>query len=119
MGTPLLNTNSVIMCPHGGMVQHVPAGYTAYRVDGRPPMLYGDTYLLQGCPNMMFGAPSPCTLVNWVSPSTMLIVKGRPALTFSSIPLCTSANGTVSGPGVITYTQLSQLEPDELTIIDY
>jgi hypothetical protein len=119
MGAPILNTSSVIICPHGGMVQHVPAGYTAYRVDGRPPMLYGDTFLVAGCSNMMFGAPSPCMTVTWAAPSVMLIVMGRPALTFSSIALCTAVNGVVTGPGVITYSQLSQLEPDELTVIDY
>ncbi len=117
MGAPILNTNSVILCPHGGMVQHIPGGYTAYRVDGRPPMLLGDTFMVSGCSNVAYG--SPCMRVDWVAPSAMLIVKGRPALTMSSVALCTALNGMMTGPGVVTHVQMSELDPDELTIIDY
>jgi hypothetical protein len=76
-------------------------------------MLLGDTYVIAGCGN----GYNACTLVEWVTASTMLIIKGRPALTLTSVGLCKSGGGIVTGPAVITYTQTGQLEPSEMTII--
>src|SRR4051812_27896459 len=114
MASPLLNTQSVIICPHGGMVTHVSLSGTSYRVDGRRPMLQGDEFSIVGCSNN-YGRPSPCVRVQWVTASNMLIVKGQPALTSQSVGLCQSAEGVTQGPAIISNTQTGQLEPDSLT----
>ncbi len=117
MPPPLLNTHSTILCHHGGIVSHVPNGYTSYRVDGQLPMKMSDTYLITGCPNSGFYS-APCQRVDWLVGSTMLIIKGSPALTLTSTGICISGNGSVSGPAIITRAQTAQLEPTELTIIN-
>lgn len=113
----LLNTNSVILCPHGGVVTHIPGTFTSYRIEGRLPMLLTDTYLIQGCGNYA-GQFSPCAMVIWVTASSKLIVRGVPVLTQASVGLCQSAAGVVQGPAIIAVCQLIVPEPDDFTTID-
>lgn len=113
----LLNTNSVIMCPHGGMVVHAPGTFTSYRIAGRPPMLQSDNYLVQGCPFQAAGL-SPCTHVFWVTASATLVVRGIPALTQASVGICQAAGGQAQGPAIIASCQLMVQEPAEFTSID-
>ena len=114
----LLNTNSVIMCPHGGMVTHVPGTFTSYRIAGRAPMLRTDNFLVSGCP-LYGGYSSPCTSVFWVTASSMLIVRGSPALTQASVGLCYSAAGYSQGPAIIASCQLMVQEPTQFTAINH
>lgn len=116
--TLLLNTNSVIMCPHGGVVTHVPVTFTSYRIEGRRPMLLSDIYTLAGCP-LDGGGGGPCMHVGWVTASQKMMVRGVPVLTDQSIGLCQSAVGAVQGPAIIASCQLLVFEPDELTNIHY
>lgn len=116
MGNLLLNTQTVIMCPHGGIVTHIPGTYTSYRVDGRLPMFLTDQYLIAGCPFLTYTA-SPCARVIWISGSVNLLVRGQPVLTSSSVGLCESASGIMYGPAIITNTQTGQREPDKFTQI--
>lgn len=117
MGDLLLNTHTVIMCPHGGIVTHIPGTYTSYRVDGRRPMFLTDQYLIAGCPFLGFPGSS-CSRVVWINGSVNLIVRGQPVLTFSSVGLCQSGSGIMHGTAIITYTQTGQREPDAFTKID-
>ncbi len=114
MSAFLLNTNSVIMCPHGGIVTHIPTTYTGYRVQGRRPMLLTDEYLVQGCN----GAAGGCMRVQWVTASTMLMVKGIPVLTQTSVGVCQTAGGLAIGPAIIASTQLMVQEPTEFTNVN-
>jgi hypothetical protein len=116
MGDLLLSTDSVLMCPHGGIINHAPSTYTSYRVSGRPPMLLGDTFTVAGCP-FIAGHPSPCMLVQWMTASTKLIIRGRPILTNASVGLCQGAGGAPQGPVVVAATQLGIREPDEFTSV--
>lgn len=117
MGDFLLNTNSVILCPHGGLVTHVPTTFTSYRIEGRQPMLMTDEYLIAGCAGT--GGPmGGCFRVQWVTASTMLIVKGVPVLTQASVGLCQTAAGVPTGPAIVASTQLMVREPDEFTSVD-
>jgi hypothetical protein len=118
MASLLLDSNSVLMCQHGGIVMHTPSVMTAYRVAGRLPMLLGDVYSIVGCPFRIGGAPSPCIRVEWITSSTLLIIKGRPALTNTSIGLCVSPSGAPQGPVIIAQIQLGQFEPDSPTSIN-
>ncbi|MEP6945085.1 MAG: hypothetical protein ABJA02_04150 [Acidobacteriota bacterium] len=116
MAQLLLNTNSVIMCPHGGVVTHVPGTFTSYRIEGRPPMLLSDVYLVQGCP-FYTGQPSPCVGVNWITGSPTMMVRGIPVLTQASVGLCQSTTGVPQGPAIIASCQLMVPEPSEFTNI--
>lgn len=114
----LLNSDSIILCPHGGMILHTPLSATSYRVNGRFPMLFGDLYQIAGCP-FMSSYGSPCNLVSWVTASNLLIVKGQPALIATSVGLCVAASGVSQGPAIIAAIRSSQLEPDTFTAINY
>lgn len=116
--TFLLNSDSVILCPHGGMVSHTPLSGTSYRVDGRFPMLLGDLYQIAGCP-FMSNYGSPCFMVKWVTASNMLIIKSQPALIATSVGLCISAGGIPQGPAIISAIRSTQMEPDSFTTINY
>ena len=116
--TFLLNSDSIILCPHGGVVNYMPLSGTAYRVDGRFPMLLGDLYQIAGCP-FMSNYGSSCNFVQWVTASNLLIVKGQPALIATSVGLCISASGGAQGPAIISAIRSSQMEPDTLTTINY
>lgn len=99
------------------MAVHMPAGYTSYRMDGRLPMLLGDMFTFAGRPMCSGGCAGPCMSIEWVTASTTLIVKGRPALTIANTGLCLSAIGAPNGPAVITRTQTGQREPETRTTI--
>ncbi len=117
MGAFLLTTDSVILCPHGGIVTHVPTTFTTYRVQGRRPMLMTDEYLIAGCTGT--GGPmGGCFRIQWVTGSTMLIVKGVPVLTQSSVGICLTSAGVASGPAIIASVQLMVQEPSEYTNIN-
>lgn len=117
MGFPLLNSGSIVMCPHGGMVQHIPTTGTSYRVSGRPPMLLSDVYLIAGCAFYAY-SPSPCVKVMWVTGSSLLFVKGQPVLTLASVGMCLAASGAAQGPAIIATAQTGQSEPDEPTFVN-
>ncbi len=107
------------MCPHGGVVQHIPTTQTTFRINGELPMLQTDFYTIAGCPfviPMPGGAmPSPCYQVMWVTFSQYLFVGGIPALNNVSTGLCNSAAGIPLGPAIIANWQSSYQEPTKIT----
>ena len=113
----LLNSDSILMCPHGGTVVWVSSTYTSYKVGNRPPMLKGDVYTVVGCNFIMGAMPNPCSSVEWVTGSPMLTVKGRPVLTHTSVGLCVSRNGLRIGPVMVASYQRMEMEPTSLTSI--
>ena len=121
MASYILTQSAVIMCPHGGIVNHVPTGMPKYRINGELPMVMTDQYLFGGCPNMMpIGptmVPSPCMRINWVTGSNFLFVRGIPALTNLSTGVCHSVHGP-TGPPVITSFQMLEQEPRTVTRVD-
>ena len=118
----ILNRRSVIVCPHGGLVTHLPMIRTTYRVDGDLPMLLADHYTVAGCSFMMptgpTVAPNPCHQIQWSAGSTRLKIQGSPALLDTSVGLCVSIMGIPQGPAIITYCQTREREPMEFTRID-
>jgi hypothetical protein len=117
MGNLLLSIDSVLMCPHGGMVSPASITPTTYRISGRPPLLLGDVFVVSGCP-FYIGHPSPCTTVQWLAGSSMLIIMGKPALTAGSTGICLSMASVPQGPVIIAAHQLGVREPDEFTSIN-
>ena len=115
----ILTKNSVIMCPHSGMVTHVPRIYTSYLVNGEPPLLLNDQYIVVGCANHMGGSASPCHWVEWITASLFLIVRGQPVLLHNSTGLCKAVNGMPQGLAMPMSFQVTEYEPSDLTVIDY
>lgn len=118
MGNPILNGQTILLCPHGGVVTHIPMTVTSYRVNGYPPMLMTDQFIVSGCPFSVGGMPAGCQNVQWVNGSTLLYVKGVPVLTSACVGLCYSSMGFEIGPVVIAAVQTAVREPDTATHIN-
>jgi hypothetical protein len=101
----ILTSASVILCPHGGMVMHVPSGGARELINGVPIMLLNDFYPVAGCPNSVGGAYSPCIRVMWVTASTSRLVNGIPVLIHTSTGLCLGASGTTQGAPIVASFQ--------------
>jgi len=113
----ILTRRSVILCPHGGIVTHIPMTFSEYLINGELPMLLTDQYLINGCPNILGTMPSACFKVVWTSASVYLIIKGSPALLNTSVGLCQAMNGAVQGPAIISSFQTTVAEPTEITVV--
>jgi hypothetical protein len=101
----ILTRSSVIMCPHGGMVMHVPMSYSGELINGQLPLLLSDLYVVAGCPFFSPAGPSPCIRANWTNPSVTRLIGGMPVLTTASIGLVQSAAGVAQGAAVIASFQ--------------
>lgn len=119
MGNFILTRSSTIMCPHGGIITHIPVGFTDYRINGEIPMTISDRYMIAGCPAIMpVGlslSPNPCFEVTWVNASNTFFVNGSPALINTSVGLCRSVAGIPQGPAIIAFFQTRFAEPREFT----
>ena len=100
----LLNTASVMMCPHGGTVQAVTSN-TRTQAGGAYALLASDTFTIAGCPFAIGPTPHPCVQVQWVQPALRSTVGGDATLTLQSVGLCTAADQAVQGSVLITTTQ--------------
>jgi hypothetical protein len=93
---PLLTTASVLLCPHGGLVNVSPASTRV--VAGTPLIRQSDTFIIAGCAFNIAGVPSPCVSVTWVTTATRVQGGGNFALNRSSVGLCLSAAQAPQGP---------------------
>lgn len=100
----LLNTSSIMMCPHGGTVSIVT---TNTQVKGGGDFLIGatDTYLIAGCAFVIGIVPNPCMQVQWVQPDTESQISGDFTLSEESVGLCVAADMAVQGAVLINFTQ--------------
>ena len=73
----LVQVGAQILCPHGGLVQFVPAT-PRVRAGGAFLVTLGDVATVVGCTNV----PTPCTMVTWTpaSGATRVKIAGQPAL---------------------------------------
>ena len=100
----LLNTSSVMMCPHGGTVSAV-TGNTRTSVGGAFALRQSDTFIISGC---LFTTPvgsHPCVRVEWVQPSTRSQAMGDFTLNEASVGLCVAPDEAVQGTVLIVATQ--------------
>jgi hypothetical protein len=100
----LLNTASVMICPHGGTVQPV-SGDTRVSVGGANALRPSDTFSIIGCTFPPSGPPHPCVQVNWVVSAQRSKALGDFTLTESSVGLCVAADQAVQGTVLILGTQ--------------
>jgi hypothetical protein len=102
----LLNTSSVMMCPHGGTVSVVTSN-TQVMAAGDPVIGATDTYLITGCPFVLGIVPHPCMQVQWVQPNTASQAVSDFTLSEESVGLCVAADMSVQGTVLIVLTQPS------------
>jgi hypothetical protein len=100
----LLNTSSVMMCPHGGTVSVVSSN-TRVMAAGDPVLRASDTFLIAGCPFVVGIVPNPCLQVQWVQPDTASQVLSDFTLSEESVGLCVADDGAVQGAVLIMETQ--------------
>jgi hypothetical protein len=100
----LLNTSSVLMCPHGGTVSAITAN-TRVQAGGDYAVRATDTFTIAGCPFTIGPSPHPCVLVQWVQPAQQSQVLGDFTLTEASVGLCLAADQAPQGTVQILFTQ--------------
>jgi hypothetical protein len=104
----ILTAADIMMCPHGGQVSiaAVQGSTSAGALIVRP----GDVFSVAGCPLNVSGAPHPCVIVEWQSPSTRVKAGDRGAadfvLTTASVGMCKAADQAPQGTVMIQKTQL-------------
>jgi hypothetical protein len=100
----LLNTSTIMMCPHGGTVSVVTSN-TRVQAAGSPLIGATDTYLVAGCPFVIGIVPHPCMLVQWVQPNARSQAVSDFTLSETSVGLCQAADQSVQGAVLIVFTQ--------------
>ena len=100
----LLNSSSVMMCPHGGMVEAITSN-TRTKVAGDFALRASDTFLISACPFILGLVPHPCVQVQWVVPAIRSQAAGDFTLTEESVGLCIAADQAPQGVVLISFTQ--------------
>jgi len=104
MGSPILTTNSTLMCPHGGTV-NLQTSNVDVKIQDAPALLVTDIPTVAGCPFMIGNTPSPCVTVRWSVGATQNKVHGTAVLLQNSVGLCYSAAQVPQGPPTISQVQ--------------
>jgi hypothetical protein len=94
----------MMMCPHGGQVQAIPA-QTKVLLEGQPALLASDTFSVLGCPFAIGAVPSPCISVTWTAPAAQVQITGQPPLLQTSLGLCNTAAGAPQGMALVSGVQ--------------
>lgn len=101
----LLNTASVMMCPHGGSVQAVSSN-TRANIGGAFALRMTDTFIIAGCPFVTpAGVPHPCVQVQWVQTALRSKAVGDFTLTEASVGLCVAPDQAPQGTVLIVSAQ--------------
>ncbi len=100
----LLNTSTLMMCPHGGAVS-VTSSNTQVLAAGDPVLRASDTFLIAGCPFVVGIVPNPCVQVQWVQPDTQSQALSDFTLSEESVGLCVAGDAAVQGTVQIVSTQ--------------
>ena len=88
----ILTRSSVILCPHGARVTHVPQTNLHATVNGEMLLFPNDQYTVAGCPHS-----SPCFRVVWSNPSKNFMAGGKQVLTSASIGIVQTFPGASQG----------------------
>lgn len=100
----LLNTSSVMMCPHGGTVSAVTSNSRA-KAGGDFILRKSDTFTIAGCPLNISGSPHPCVRVQWMVSATRSKATGDFTLTTDSVGMCLAGDQAPQGTVLINFTQ--------------
>lgn len=100
----LLNTSSLMMCPHGGTVQATSTN-TQTKAAGDFVLRVSDVFTIVGCPFVLGVVPHPCVRVQWVVSAARVQAVHDFALTEQSVGLCLAADAAPQGTVQIAFTQ--------------
>ena len=100
----LLNSSSVMMCPHGGQVTAITANARA-KAEGDFILRSSDTFVIAGCPFVIGIVPHPCVQVQWVQPDTRSQVISDFTLSETSVGLCVAPDQAIQGTVLVIFTQ--------------
>jgi hypothetical protein len=100
-----LTTDSVMQCPHGGVVTAITTN-TVAQAGGAYVVRSSDTFMIAGCLfTLPSGTPHPCMTVQWVVSAVMNQVLNDSVLTEDSVGMCLAADQTPQGPVMVSFTQ--------------
>ena len=99
----LLNTSSLMLCPHGGTVSVISSN-TKTKAAGDFVLRSSDTFLIAGC-SFSLPPPHPCVRVQWVQADTRSQVIGDSTLSEESVGLCVASDKAVQGTVLVSFTQ--------------
>ncbi|MFF2190737.1 hypothetical protein [Streptomyces sp. NPDC058155] len=97
----LLDTDTVIGCPHGGRVTTATTPSGGVRLAGALVATAAHSYVVIGCPHTVDGVPMPCVTVRWTAGGTGVTAGGMPVLLDTSAAQCFSAAFVPQGPPVV------------------
>jgi hypothetical protein len=100
----LLNSSSVLMCPHGGTVSIVTTNTQVMAADD-PLVTSSDTFTIAGCAFMIGPTPHPCMQVQWMVTDESSQVNGDFTLNEDSVGMCLAADQAPQGTVLINFTQ--------------
>jgi hypothetical protein len=100
----LLNTASMLMCPHGGTVIAITSN-TRVNASSSPMVRVSDTFVIAGCTFSTPGGPHPCMTVRWITNDLRSHAMSDFTLSDSSVGLCLAADQTPQGTVIISNTQ--------------
>jgi hypothetical protein len=100
----LLNTSSIMMCPHGGSVSATSSNMQV-KAGGDPVLRSSDTFLISGCVFMIGPNPHPCMQVQWVVSDLQSQVLSDFTLNEESVGLCVAADNAPQGTVQVVFTQ--------------
>lgn len=100
----LLNTSSVMMCPHGGTVSAASSN-TKAKAGGDFILRPSDTFTIAGCILNISGSPHPCVSVQWLVSALRSKAAGDFTLTTDSVGLCLAGDQAPQGTVLINSTQ--------------
>ena len=101
MTIPVLTTNGVVTCPHGGTVT-LSTSQSDAEAEGGKLILTSDEHTIAGCAFTLPGPkPSPCVKVKWQMGASQVTVNGTAVVNQASVGLCYNAEETPQGPAVI------------------
>jgi hypothetical protein len=100
----LLNSSSLLMCPHGGTVQAITSN-TRVKAAGDFLLRSSDTFTITACPFVLGTSPHPCVQVQWVQPDQQSQVMSGLTLSEESVGLCVAADQAPQGTVIVSFTQ--------------
>ncbi|MCP4117244.1 MAG: hypothetical protein GY737_17980 [Desulfobacteraceae bacterium] len=101
----LLNTSSIIICPHGGQAV-IFTSNTRVSAQGSPVLLESDVHPVAGCPFTVGPKYSPCIRIEWAAGTARSAAGGTPELNRASVGTCYNAEGAPQGVAIIVNTQI-------------
>jgi hypothetical protein len=100
----LLNTSSIMMCPHGGTVSAITRN-TQAKAAGGALLRASDTFTIAGCSLASLPTPSPCLQVKWVQANGKSQAREDFTLSENSVGQCMSGEMGMQGSVQILSTQ--------------